>query len=712
MQSHQNHLAAHRPLDKKGRQFKRSSSFLLGQLIFSLVGAPLITPFAHAQTGSTCTGGDSCIDLYQGTISAIQAYGYQPPSLSGSNANTNGASLYLQSFEGGVLNGGTMAFTQNGGTPGTDTINSVFVWNCPDAPAPVSGTVYATVTVTNSSTLSSDTSVSNTNSSFNQGTNTVSLSYQTPPSPYGSATASDVMSYTWGSSTTNSSTSSSSSTTTDSSSSTTSIPVQYNLKPGQATTVQITLDTTVYSGDSWSAPVSLSTTTQTLPQQSVPLSNLQYNQQWKNWIPPNTTTTVNDNGTSVNANVWLAPASWYCFPNGTGGCQAQYLVDPTGQYTYWPTQYGTIGGWVLTGPGAVDQIYWEGASGYGDNTGMEMYYNNSQVSGSYLYGLMPVNNDTVWNPKVTEYGSLALLENGNLVALNDSGAIVWSSNAGQGVKTPSLQAVPSNSIPTPQQLLGSTSVPTLMVDSSGTGYTTSSQNVTAFAFYATGSYSSNSYDNTGTAGTTGNAAMTSSQISQYCPNGSKQSGSQNLNSSVVPGGNAGLTFAANDSGHTPEEAAGYTLSRASFGLGQQGSYQLAQNDVRRDLGGRELERGREAPRSEGVTDVNDVDRQRNMSPQDKAIKRAVEGDGKVKKLVKVKHIRGPIVLRPNQFYASSSPGVKVLKVVVDSDNMTNFSGFAPGDSQAMIDPKASDSRKVELKVGHQLVTNVKPRPGI
>lgn len=707
MQSHQSPLAPSLPRDRKGRQIKRTSGFLLGQLIFSLVGAPLITPFAHAQTGTTCTGGDSCIDLYQGTISAIQAYGYQPPSLTNANA-----SLYLQSFEGGVLNGGTMAFTQNGGTPGTDTINSVFVWNCPDAPAPVSGTVYATVTVTNSSTLSSDTSVSNTNSSFNQGTNTVSLSYQTPPSPYGSATASDVMSYTWGSSTTNSSTSSSSSTTTDSSSSTTSIPVQYNLAPGQATTVQITLDTTVYSGDSWSAPVSLSTTTQTLPQQSVPLSNLQYTQMFPNYFAPNTTVTVSDNGTSVNGNAWFGPVSWTCSPYNGGCAIVQTITDPSGQYTYWPTQYATIGGWGLTGPGTEDQIYWSGQSNGNTYQGMVLYYNNTQVDGSYLYGINPTTEDVVWNPKVTEYGSLALLENGNLVALNGSNAVVWSSNAGQGVKTPSLQAVPSNSIPTPQQLLGSTSVPTLMVDSSGTGYTTSSQNVTAFAFYATGSYSSNSYDNTGTAGTTGNAAMTSSQISQYCPNGSKQSGSQNLNSSVVPGGNAGLTFAANDSDHTPEEAAGYTLSRASFGLGQQGSYQVAQNDVRRDLGGRELERGREAPRSEGVTDVNDVDRQRNVPPQDKAIKRAVEGDGKVKKLVKVKYIKGPIVLRPNQFYASSSPGVKVLKVVVDSDNMTNFSGFAPGDSQAMIDPKASDSRKVELKVGHQLVTNVKPRPGI
>lgn len=701
MTSHQNHLAANRPLDKKGRQIKRTSGFLLGQLIFSLVGAPLITPFAHAQTGTTCTGGDSCVDLYQGTLSAIQAYGYQPPSLNNANA-----SLYIQSFDGGVLNGGTMAFTQNGGTPGTDTVNSVFVWNCPDAPGPVSGTVIATVSVTNSSTLSSDTSVSNTNSSFNQGTNTVSLSYQTPPSPYGSASASDVMSYTWGSSTTNSSTSSSSSTITDSSSSTTSIPVQYSLAPGQATTVQITLDTTVYSGDSWSAPISLSST--------VPLTNLQYTQMYPNYIAPNLTTTVNDNGTSVNANVWLGPVSWTCSASSGGCAVVQTITDPSGQYTYWPTQYATIGGWGLTGPGTEDQIYWSGQSNGNTYQGMVLYYNNTQVDGSYLYGKNLTTGDVVWNPKVTEYGSLALLESGNLVALNTSGAIVWSSNAGQGVKTPSTQAVPSNSIPTPQQLLGSTSVPTLMVNSNGTGYTTSSQNVNAFAFYATGSYSSNSYDNQGSAGTTGRTLMTESQISQYCLKDPKQSGHQNLNSSVVPGGNAGLTFAANDLGYTPEEAAGYTLTKASFGLGRQGSYQVAQNDVRRNRRGSEFDRRIEKARSEGGGGVNagDVERPQNMPPQEKGIKRAVEGDGNGKKLAKVKYIKGPIVLRPNQFYASSSPGVKVLKVVVDSDNMTNFSGFAPGASQAIIDPKAPDSRKVELKVGNQLVTNVKPRRGI
>ena len=701
MTSHQNHLAPHRPLDKKGRQIKRSSSFLLGQLIFSLVGAPLITPFANAQTGTTCTGGDSCLDLYQGTISAIQAYGYQPPSLNNANA-----SLYIQSFDGGVLNGGTMAFTQNGGTPGTDTINSVFVWNCPDAPATVSGTVYATVTVTNSSTLSSDTSVSNTNSSFNQGTNTVSLSYQTPPSPYGSATASDVMSYTWGSSTTNSSTSSSSSTTTDSSSSTTSIPVQYNLAPGQATTVQITLDTTVYSGDSWSAPVSLSNT--------VPLSNLQYIQKFPNWIPPNTTVTVSDNGTSVNGNAWYGPVSWTCSAPSGGCATVQNLADPSGQYNYWPTQYATIGGWGLTGPGTTDQIYWSGQSNGNAYQGMELYYSNTQVDGSYLYGKNATTGDVVWNPKVTEYGSLALLENGNLVALDGSNAVVWSNNAGQGVKTPSTQAVPSNSIPSPQQLLGSVQVPTLMVNSAGTGYTSGNQNVNAFAFYATGSYSSNSYDNTGTAGTTGNVAMTSDQVNSYCPNGTGGSGNVNLTSNSQPVAQTRLTFADNGSSLLPEETAGYTLTKASFGTGQQGSYQVAQNDVRRDRRGYEFDRRFETPSSEGAPGVNvgDIERQQNMPPQDKAIKRAVEGDGKGKKLVKVKHIKGPIVLRPNQFYASSSPGIKVHKVVVHSDNMTNFSGFAPGDSQALIDPKARDSRKVELKVGHQMVTNVKPRPGI
>lgn len=691
MKSDRNHEVQQMPCDASGRCLKRSSTFLLVQLAISLVGAPLITPFAHAQTNTTCSGQDNCFDLYQGTLSAIQAYGWQPTGL-----NNTGAPLTLSSFEGGELNGGTMVFSQSGGVPGTDAINSVFVYNCPDAPASVSGTVSATVTVMNSSTLSADTSVSVGSSSFNQGTNTVALSYQTPPSPYGSATASDTLSYTWGSSTSSSSTSSSDSTTTTSTQSTITIPVQYNLAPGQATTVQITLDTTVYSGDSWSAPVTLSAT-------NTPLSNLQYIQSWINAIPPNATTTVNDNGTNYNANVWFGPTSWTCYPNGTGGCQPQYLVDPTGQYTYWPTQYGTVGGWVLSGPGVVEQIYWsttpstsDGADG--DNTGMYMTYANNTKDGSYLYGQLPVNDYVSWNPKVSDYGSLALLENGNLVALNSANSIVWSSNVGKGIMNPSYQTL---STATPQQLLGSKTVSTPMINSAGTGYTTTSMPYTAFAFYATGTYSSNSYDTTGSAGNN-YAPMTQSQIETYCPNGSRSSGKQNLSSSSSTDGNAGLTSAANTSSLTPEEAAGYTLTKASFV-----PYQMAQNDVRREHTVREYERDRTAPRSEGRA----VD-SGNAMTQDKPIKRAVEGDAKGKKLVKVKHIKGPIVLRPNQFYASSSPGIKVHKVVVDSDNMTNFSGFAPGTSQPIIDPKARDTRKVEFKVGHELVTNVKPRSGI
>ena len=706
MQSQQTRQSAHRPRDKKGCQIKRSSGFLLGQLIFSLVGAPLITPFAQAQTGTTCSGQDNCLDLYQSTLGAIQAYGYQPNGL-----NSTGAPLSISSFDGGVLNGGTMVFSQSEGVPGTDTINSVFVYNCPDAPASVSGTVTASVTVTNSSTLSSDTSVSNQSSSFNQGSNSVSLSYQTPPSPYGTVKASDTLTYTWGSSTTNSSTSSSDSTITTSTNSTTSIPVQYNLPPGQATTVQITLETTVYSGDSWSAPI-------TLNNSPTALSNLQYIQKWNNVIPPNATTTVDDNGTSVNANVWFGPTSWSCYPNGTGACQIQYLVDPSGQYTYWPTQYGTIGGWLLNGPGAVEQIYWsttpstsDGADG--DNTGMYMTYANTPKDGSYLYGELPVNGYVSWNPKVSDYGSLALLENGNLVALNSANSIVWSSNAGKGIKNPTYQTVPTSDIPSPEQLLGSKTISTPIVTRSGKRYETTSINYPAFAFYATGTYSSNSYSSNGSAGATTNAPMTESQISTYCSNSSSKSGSQNLSSSNLPDRNAGLGFAANSSSVTPEEAAGYTLTKASFGSLQQGSYQVAQNDVRREHPVREYERDRVAPRSEGsgVESVN-VDSRTNLPTQDKAIKRAVEGDGKRKKLVKVKHIKGPIVLRTNQFYASSSPGVKVLKVVVDSDNMTNFSGFAPGTSQPIIDPNARDTRKVEFNVGHELVTNVKPRSGI
>lgn len=679
MQSHKTRQFAHRPCDKKGRQIKRSSGFLLGQLIFSLVGAPLITPFAHAQSSTTCTGSSSgsCVDLYQGTINAIVSYdasvGFQPENLASLSSTTNGAQSVLQSFSGGILDGGTMEFSTNSGTPGESVAASTWVYNCPTATTNATGTIELTVSVANSTTITSDSSVSNSSSSFNQGENTVSLSYTSPPSPYGTASASDVMSYTWGSTYDTSSTTSSSSTTTNGAANSATYPVSYDVPPGYATTVSASVATNVYSGVNWSAPVTL-----TSPSNS-PLSNMKYFEMFVGGMQPNGTQQVNYNGTSVNANIWYAPFTLSCVPND-GGCSSAStpaLIDPTGQYTYWPTQYADLGGWAITSPGVLDQIYWDGENNnQGNNAGMNLYYALSENDGSYFYGTNYTTNDVVWNPKVTQGGFIALLENGNLTAYNTTGSLLWSSNVGKGVLTP--QTLIANPTPQVNQLLPNNGQ----------------------AFTATGTYSATSYSSDAQLGNSGLTPMTSEQITSYC-SGSTTSGSVPVTQSNIP---ATTTTAA----MSPEINAGYTLMNTSFNSQSQGVYVLAQNDDRDRRDRRDERRVDSSP----AGTVKGIEEDPVLRDSTKAIKNGADGDGKRKSLGKLKHIKGPIVLRKDQFYAANLPGFKVVKIVVKSDSLTNYSGFVPGNSQLDNNTFAGESRKVKLNVGNHMKTEVKPRSSI
>lgn len=673
MKRQHNRQEQHMPRDASGRHMKRSRAFLLGQLIISLTSSPLATSQAHAQSSTTCTGSSagSCVDLYQGTISAIQAYGYQTPAMNTLASTTNGTKSYLQSFAGGVLNGGTMTFSESSGTPGEDVASSVWVYNCPTARRNAKGTVELTVAVSNSTTITSDSSVSNSSSSFNQGENTVSLSYTSPPSPYGKASASDVMSYTWGSTYDTSSTTSSSNTATNSSGESTTYPVSYDVPPGYSTTVSATVATNVYSGVNWSAPVTLTSPS------NAPLANMQYIQQYVSTTPPNLTTTVNYNGSSVNANIWYAPITWPCQPNGQGGCSPGMLADPTGQYTYWPTQYATLGGWALTGAGTYDQIYWKGQSDGNAYQGANLVYSTSENDGSLFYLTNYTTGEVVLNPKVTQGGFVALLENGNLTAYSSSGTLLWSTDVGLGVKTP--QTTTATPTPTPSELLGANTT----------------------ALIASGTYSAISYDSQAQLGTGLNTPMTSAQISQYCSSGSSTSGTQPVSNNTLPASSTAGSVAM-----SPEIDAGYTLMKASFNGASQDRYVLAQNDDRRDrLEDRRFnnEERRSADRFNGV-EAGEA----NRTPG-QAIKKAVDHDNQNQKLGKLKYIKGPIVLRPNQYYTANLPGFKVVKVVVKSDNLTNYSGFAPGNSQLTSDTFSGEKRQVKLNLGNHMKTSVQPR---
>jgi hypothetical protein len=306
---------------------------------------------------------------------------------------------------------------------------------------------------------------------------------------------------------------------------------------------------------------------------------------------------------------------------------------------------------------------------------MNLVYSLSETDGSYLYGTENSNtSNVVWNPKVTQGGFLALLENGNLAAYSSTGSLLWSSNVGKGVMTP--QTLVANPTPSVSQLLPNNGQ----------------------AFIASGTYSATSYSSTATIGPNDPIPMTSQQISTYC-SGSKTTGTAPVSQNNMP---ATTTTAS----MSPEIDAGYALMNASFNTQSQGAYVLAQNDDRDRRDRRDERRVDQIERSSAGA-VNGI-----QNDPAKTIKKAEDGDSKRKSLGKLKHIKGPIVLRKQQFYAANLPGFKVVKVVVKSDSLTNYSGFVPGNSQLDSNTFSGESRKVKLKVGNHMKTEVKPRSSI
>lgn len=207
-----------------GFKQKRLSNALLWQLIISVWGFPLSATIANAQT-TTCSGAssNSCVDLYQGTLAAMQAVGYQPSGASSaSGATTSGVPIpapwTITSFQGGVISSSPMVFTvpADTGVPGNTTLASTFVYACPGGKSN-NGTVSISASVSDTTEITSGQTVTNTSSTFNNDSMTVSIGY-TPPKETGGPTGNVSNTYAWGTTTTES-------TATSSSTSNTSVPL-------------------------------------------------------------------------------------------------------------------------------------------------------------------------------------------------------------------------------------------------------------------------------------------------------------------------------------------------------------------------------------------------------------------------------------------------------------------------------------------------------
>ena len=624
----------------------------------SLAGLPLASSVANAQT-TTCTGASSgsCVDLYQGTLAAMQAGGFQPSGSSpdsGATYNADGAPTQpilapwvITSFNGGVINGSPMAFTvpTNTGVPGNANLASTFIYNCPGNTSNSTGTVTLTATISDTTEISSNQSVTNSSETFNNGSSTVTIGY-TSPNVSGGPNASASTTYDWGQQTTESTTTGSGTSNTAGTASTYTYDVSYSVAPGYGQTISLNNSVTQYSGVNWTSQINVTGT----------LSNTIFSQMFRNTVQPQATT-QSLNGSGIPANIWYPPTTW----SSTNG---DVLASPSGVYAFFPSNDSHMYGVDWKTANQVNTIFQQ-AGDYKTNIGIEVYLGTDSPDnnkyGTFWGGTLPGQYnppEIQWHPTVSP-AYIAVQDDGNFVAYSSSNKNIWSSGTGGH----SLSTTPPQMAyaATLQQLLPS-----------GTPFT------------ATGSYASTTYATTATIGQTTPVPLTSDQLAQYCPGSSI---SQAPSTEMMPSSGAQFVPAA----YNPTHETGSFVKA-----------QLRDDDQERQR----LELLRRNESGERRLDAEErILQPRNSAGSDE--KRSLE---KRRGLGKVAKIKGPLVLRPDQFYVADLPGLKVTKVTVHSDNLTNYVGFAPAPDVRKED--LTKSKPVRLHIGKTRKFSVQPKPMI
>ena len=659
MKSNSKNLVAPATVGSSAYKHKRSTTYLLGQLIISVLGLSLGSPLAHAQTTS-CTGAssDSCVDLYQGTLAAMQTVGFQPSGSSpnsGATYNADGAPTQpilapwvITSFSGGVINGSPMVFTvpANTGVPGNQNLASTFIYNCPGNTATSSGTVTLSATISDTTQISSTQSVTNSTETFNNGSSTVTIGYA-PPNTTGGFSASTTNTYNWGQQTTESTTTGGGTSNTTGTASTYTYDINYNVAPGYGQTISLNNSVTQYSGVNWTSQINVTGT----------LSNTIFSQKFRNTVQPQATT-QSLNGSGIPANIWYPPTTW----SSTNG---DVLASPSGVYAFFPSGDSHMYGVDWKTANQINEIFKQ-AGDYKTNIGIEVYLGTDSPDnnkyGTFWGGTLPGQYnppEIQWHPTVSP-AYIAVQDDGNFVAYSSSNKNIWSSGTGGH----------SLSI-TPPQMAYSATLQQLLP--SGTPFT------------ATGNYDSTTYATTATIGQTTPVPLTSDQLAQYCPNSSV---SHAPTPETVPFGNAQYVRAA------------YNPDRES------GSYVKAQ--LRDDE--------QERLRLEALRRNESGERQLNAEERDFQTRNSV-GDNEKRSferrraLGRIEKIKGPLVLKPGQFYVADLPGLKVTKVTVRSDSLTNYVGFAPG-SPDVRKEDLTKSKTVRLHIGKARKFSVQPKPMI
>lgn len=641
------------PLKNKSEHIFRKK-VLAAQLALSISSLPMMSGYTFAQTvppnvassGSTCTSPSStCLDLYQGTISAIQQYNYQPYS------NSQKSQWKIQSFTGGVLQASPMVIvTPSGqGTPTNEVIGSTMVYNCPANTNPNSGTITVTATVSDTTEISSSTEVMNSNSGFNSNSASVNISYSSPPSPYGSASVGASYTYEWGTSYENSTTTGGGTTVNNATGSEYVFNVNYSVAPGQYQYVQITDSVVKYTGANWTSNVTL----------TGDISNNIYTQYFINTVPPTSANFKIPQGVDANryANVWVAPKSW----NSANGDQ---MASPNGAYAYLPNFNNYLISIYWTGSDKTNWGYAQGTSQYG-NTGFT--YSLNPIAGN-TPNLVGVTNttpgNTFWaaNPGI-QY--LALLDEGWLTAYDANWNVIWTS-AWYWEPTPLYNPSQAMNV-TPAQVLPN-----------------------GQAFTATGTYNATTYNSTATVGVSTPVAMTQDMINSYCSiyySDSKHDKQSQLASNSE---NKGYGFVSVQNIQNQNSRGRAEQIPAPRREAIQNNPNIQNNRV--------LQNG---PLQNGP---QDRDNGAGANLRDGAVAGGVVGGAvgasspksKAKEKRKVERLKSPLTLKSDQFFASNLPGVKISKVVVHSENLNSYVGFVSDKGDGVM---LTDTKQVKIPVG-------------
>lgn len=637
---------------------------IASKLALAIASLPVASNLAFAQT--SCSTSNCSVDLYQGTLDAIAAYGAQP-----TNNEVPPSTFTPVAITGGTLYSTPMVITtpSGQGTPTEQVLNSLTIYNCPGGPKNLSGTQVITATANSTTSVTSDQTVTTSNSTWNDSSASVSISYE-PPGETGGVSGGAEYTYEWGQSKEQDNSNESGNEQSTSVESSFSTTVNFSVPAGYSQTFQYTDSVVTYTGANWTSQVSL----------SGPITSVAYNQIFRSSIPPDYANIVSPAG--YNSNLWNAPKTW---KSSSDWNYYDGMASPNGAYYFFPNNNSYFTGLYWA---AYNSAPWHfsqgGMNGTGDSNpaqGMILHLDGgtcdpSQCGGTFWASTSDGSKAT-WISNA-DPDKLYLQDDGNLMAYQ-GGNLVWSSGPQPGNTNPLVPSYSWNN-PTPSQLLPNNGQ----------------------AFIASGTFASTTYNSTATVVSGPFVPLTSDQIASWCPG--------STTSSTAP---------------SQRDDDGYVYMKASYNPDAQGgAFIMAQNRPNGgdDERGARIERLREEDLQKRRNQAAPAVRQKIQDSTNgqnvvdhKAILKERKDDDRVldekrNGVVKLVKIKGPLQLKPNQYYATDLPGYKVKSIVIRSNDLSNYTGFAPGPTTPI---DGGTRTPVKMKLGKpKQVYSVKPRETI